>query len=182
MDRDGSDLQWLDARNQSWARQKGKHAAHYINFAEGRIYFYERNEDAPDNPVVWYPGETIGTWSPRGKTFAWACDNITTRDPSISASMKVKTWLESKGMRSTGALRVETLQEAWVLVATAARLSDVIAVYRSEVSYRDVKDELATIGKRVPVRKGATYNHVFFAITGDARVTSRASQGIGDRS
>jgi hypothetical protein len=174
-DEEMTDLEWLAARNQAWFDEKGEHAMYHISYYDGRMYFYTRKEDYPDIPAVWYPGESIGTWSPRSNTFMWSCDNKTTVDQSIAISKKAKAWFESNRSTPVPVLPVESLAIAWEVVAVAAKISNVIAVYNAPCTYRSVEDDLKKAGKRVPVsKKNKIYNHDFFAITGGKHVMPRS--------
>jgi hypothetical protein len=165
---DDKALEWLSKRNQAWFDDKGQHGMYYINHHEGKIYFYKNRDDYPSNPAIWFPGETIGTWSPNSNTFMWSCDNDTSVESSTAISKDGKKMF---GFTAKFVPNVKSIDLAWRLVAVAAMTSNVIAVYNASCKYNDVKNELKAIGKKVPdYMKNQIYNYEFFAITGEENV------------
>ena len=161
-------LEWLAAKNKAWFDAKGNDAVYYINHDEGKIYFYKSCKDYPDKPRVWYTGEAVGTWSPNSSTFMWSCDNKTAPGMSNDVSKAGKQWFAGNaGFSGSFMSGVNSLDEAWRIAAIAARLANVEAVYNSPSTFNDVKDELAAVGRKVPVLgRNKVYNHGFFAVTG----------------
>jgi hypothetical protein len=175
---DETDLEWLVDRNERFLRGKGAYAMYRIDHHEGRLYFYNREADYPDTPAIRYPGETIGTWAPRSKTFMWSCDNNTAVESSNAISMKARKWFTSNGASFItgvpGVMLIGSIDLAWKVVSIAAKLSNVVAVYNSPCTYGNVKDELEATGKKVPrYMKNKILNYEFFAITGEKHEVKR---------
>jgi hypothetical protein len=167
-------MKWLAERNRTWLAGNGKHAKFHINFVEGKIYFYDDAKDFPDRPSIWYPGETIGSWSPIENGFMWEHENEDSYNQSSTISEVAARWIdEHVGTRKNVVIKNATIDFAWRLVAIAARLADVEAVYDAQSKFKDVKNELESIGERVSILKGRKiYCHNFFAITGEKHVVA----------
>ncbi len=170
---------WLQARNDEWSREKGEMAMYYVSRHEGRIYFFNEKVSYPDCPDAWYTFESIGSWSPRSKTFAWSCANETNVQTTSSISKKTMEWMASKTGRLLGIITdVESVEQAWFIVAVAAKLSNAIAVYKNPTHIRDLSEnDIEFIKSRGykpwELRKNRIYHNEFIAITSGKNVIKK---------
>lgn len=176
MEEDGTDndKEWLAARNAEWFADKGKYAMYYIDHGESKIYFYEKRDDFPSRPDIWYSGESIGTWSPKSNTFMWSCDNTYWPERSSEISRAAKRWFDGNGAPKVKCLPVGSLDLAWSVVSIAARMSNVTAVYNAPSTFAELKDELEEAGVKVNRKnRNKIINYLFFAITGEKNVIEK---------
>jgi hypothetical protein len=161
-------LEWIDERNKAWIDDKGYDAMYYVNHDDGRLYFYKDRSGYPDRPYVWYAYQSIGTWAPSDQSFMWACANSSVHEPSRDISERAMKWIGSKTGVSPGNGLVTGVSPEGVkrIVAIAARLAGVVAVYRATTYLRDAKDEMKALGGRVTLfNRNKVLHHEFLAIT-----------------